>query len=246
MGAHILLVEGKKSATHSCAPILEEHRFHVERVCTYRSTWAALEANPPDLLIVDTRRLRFNGLRLCETLIQEENPVPILLIIPEGQKQPSYPGVTILCGEPTARKLLYRVKHLLSPQGNHFLKAGEISLDLQKRVVIQKGEEHHLTPRLARLLEVFMRHPGRVLTRAFLMKEVWDTDYLGDTRTLDVHVHWLRKAIEEDYHHPRYLKTVRNVGYCFNVLHPRSPAGRGHPGAPSEGQKKEVDHRQTG
>ncbi len=224
MGAHILLVEGGKSTANSCAPVLEEHGFQVERVCTHRATCMALKAHPPDLLIVDTRRLRFNGLRFCEALTAGENPIPVLLIVPEDQKRPHYPGVTVLRGEPTARKLLYRVKRLLSPHGDHLLKAGEITLDLQQRVVTRKGEEHHLTPRLARLLEVFMRNPGRVLTRAFLMKEVWQTNYLDDTRTLEVHVHWLRKAIEEDFRHPRYLTTVRRVGYRFNV--PRQGVGR--------------------
>jgi DNA-binding response OmpR family regulator len=62
-----------------------------------------------------------------------------------------------------------------------------------------------------------MRHPGKVLTREFLMKQVWDTDFVDDTRTLDVHVHWVREAIEEDTSSPQYLHTVRGVGYCFRV-----------------------------
>lgn len=244
MGAHILLVEGGKSTANSCAPVLEEHGFQVERVRTHCAASMALETNPPDLLIVDTRRLRFNGLRLCETLIAGGNSIPILLIVPEDQKRFQIPGITVLRGEPTARKLLYRVKRLLSPHGNHLLKAGEITLDLQQRVVTRKGEEHHLTPRLARLLEVFMRNPGRVLTRAFLMKEIWQTDYLDDTRTLEVHIHWLRKAIEEDFRHPRYLTTVRRVGYRFNV--PRQAVGRLRSEPSPEIPKEEVDHRPTG
>jgi len=70
---------------------------------------------------------------------------------------------------------------------------------------------------LCRLLEVFMRNPGKVLDRGFLMREVWETNYLEDTRTLEVHVCWLRKKIEEDPYHPRYLRTVRGVGYHFSV-----------------------------
>lgn len=220
MESHILLVEGSKSGANSCASFLEEGGFRVQRVSTHRAACAALELNSPDLLIIDTRRLRFNGLRLCEALAAWKNPIPILLIVPEDQKPPDYSGVTILRGTPTPRRLLYWVKRLLSPRGNHILKAGDIFLDLQKRVVRCKGEEHHLTPRQTRLLEIFMRNAGRTLTRAFLMKEVWQTDYLDDTRTLEVHIHWLRKVIEEDPHHPRYLVTVRKVGYCFNASRP--------------------------
>jgi DNA-binding response OmpR family regulator len=81
----------------------------------------------------------------------------------------------------------------------------------------EQTPERHLTPKQALLLELFMRHPGEVLTREFLMKRVWNTDYTGDTRTLDVHIHWVREAIEEDTGSPRYLHTVRGVGYRFQV-----------------------------
>lgn len=224
MEGHILLVEGERAAKTSCASILEKQGFQVARAHTRRAVCTALETSPPDLLVVDTRCLRFNGLRLCEALSANENHVPILLIVPEDQKRPHYPGVTVLRGTPTARRLLNRVKRLLSPPGNHLLRAGDLTLDLQRRVVIRRGEEHRLTPRQARLLETFIRNAGRVLTRAFLMKKVWETEYLDDTRTLEVHIHWLRKAIEEDPQHPRCLTTVRKVGYCFYA--PRSPTVR--------------------
>lgn len=238
MEGHILLVEGQRAAKTSCAPMLEEQGFCVDRVHTRRAAFEALEADPPDLLVVDTRHLRFNGLQLCESLIADDTSIPILLIVPEDQKRPRYPGVAVLRGTPTARKLLNRVKRLLSPPGNHLLRAGDLTLDLQRRVVIRGGEEHRLTPRQTRLLETFMRNPGRALTRAFLMKEVWKTDYLDDTRTLEVHVHWLRKVIEEDTRHPRYLTTVRKVGYCFKA--PRSPVVRRQPDS-----SQEVRDRQT-
>ncbi|MGQ9710095.1 MAG: response regulator transcription factor [Anaerolineae bacterium] len=238
MEGHILLVEGERAAQTSCALLLEKQGFRVDRAHTRRSACAALETAPPDLVVIDTRYLRFNGLRLCEALSATENPIPILLIVPEDQKRPNYPGVAVLRGAPTARKLLNRLKRLLSPPGNHLLRAGELTLDLQRRVVIRKGEEHRLTPRQARLLEIFMRNTGRVLTRAFLMKEVWETDYLDDTRTLEVHVHWLRKVIEEDPRHPQYLTTVRKVGYCFQA--PHSSVSRRQPDS-----AQEVKHRQT-
>ncbi|MBC7227150.1 MAG: response regulator transcription factor [Thermoflexales bacterium] len=239
MDGHILLIEGERAAKTSCAPILEEQGFQVARAHTRRAACTALETTSPDLLVIDTRCLRFNGLRLCEALSASENHVPILLIVPEDQKRPHYPGVAVLRGTPTVRKLLNRVKRLLSPPGNHMLRVGDLTLDLQRRVVIRRGEEHRLTPRQARLLETFMRNNGRVLTRAFLMKEVWATDYLDDTRTLEVHVHWLRKVIEEDPQHPRYLTTVRKVGYCFKA--PHSSIVR----RPSD-DSQEVNDRQTG
>ncbi len=146
MEGHILLVEGERAAKISCAPILEEWGFRISRAHTRRAACAALETTTPDLLVIDTRYLRFNGLRFCETLSATGEHIPILLILPEDQKRPHYPGVVVLRGTPTTRKLLNRVKRLLSPPGNHLLRAGELVLDLQRRVVIRKGEEHRLTP----------------------------------------------------------------------------------------------------
>ena len=72
-----------------------------------------------------------------------------------------------------------------------------------------------MTPKQARLLEMFLRAPGKLLTRREIIKHVWDTDYIGDTRTLDVHISWLRRAIELDPDNPKFLKTIRGVGYRF-------------------------------
>ncbi len=102
------------------------------------------------------------------------------------------------------------------PQG--CLKSGDLTLDLEKRRASKKGRNPvRLTPKECALLTAFMRNGGEVLSREFLMKEVWDTDYLGDTRTLDVHICWLRRKIEKDPRRPIYLRTVRGVGYRFEV-----------------------------
>jgi DNA-binding response OmpR family regulator len=103
-----------------------------------------------------------------------------------------------------------------SKEASVLLRTKDWTLDLDSRQIVTSNGAQTLTPRLCRLLEVFMRNPERVLSRKFLMKKVWETDYLGDTRTLEVHICWLRKKIEEDPRHPRYLKTVRGVGYRFS------------------------------
>jgi DNA-binding response OmpR family regulator len=87
------------------------------------------------------------------------------------------------------------------------------ALDLDSRQVVTSQGQKRLTPKLCRLLEVFIRN----LTREFLMKEVWETDYVGDTRTLEVHVCWLRQKIEEDPREPKYLRTVHRVGYLLDL-----------------------------
>jgi DNA-binding response OmpR family regulator len=180
-----------------------------------------LESSPLDLVIVDTRALRFDAKRFCETVRSNSNTIPLLLILPEGKQFKDSTVNAVLQGAVTPRKLFNRVKRLVAkPEEGEVLRAGDLELDLKQRVVTLGEQQTRLTPRQTLLLEVFMRNPNRVLTRAFLMKEVWKTDFVDDTRTLEVHIHWLRKAIEKDPSHPRYLTTVRRVGYRFQPSNP--------------------------
>lgn len=97
------------------------------------------------------------------------------------------------------------------------LECADLALDLSTRYLTKgNGGPQRLTPKLCRLLATFIRNRGQVLTREFLMQEVWETKYYGDTRTLEVHVSWLRAKIEDDRASPRYLHTVRGVGYWFD------------------------------
>lgn len=99
---------------------------------------------------------------------------------------------------------------------NKLLRCADLELDLEHRHVIKgDGPAQHLTPKECLLLATFIRNRGEVLSREFLMREVWDTEYTGDTRTVEVHVHWLRRKIEDDPSNPRYIHTVRGVGYWF-------------------------------
>lgn len=97
------------------------------------------------------------------------------------------------------------------------VKSAGLILDAGDRCVFKDGVDIHLTNKECALLEILMRNPGKVLTRAVLMKKVWDTDYLGDTRTLDVHICWIRKKIEENPRQPVRVRTVRGVGYLFDA-----------------------------
>jgi two-component system alkaline phosphatase synthesis response regulator PhoP len=146
---------------------------------------------------------------------------PLILLVEEGAIV-SNECQQLTCGNVlqlpfTPRKVLNRVARLLNYHQGSILKAGRLTLNLQTRCVSYGEVMHRLTPKQAELLQVFMEHAGQTLTRKFLMATVWNTDYMGDTRTLDVHVRWIRERIEDDPGNPQYLRTVRGVGYRFGA-----------------------------
>ena len=97
------------------------------------------------------------------------------------------------------------------------MEVGPLRLNTAQRKVRAHGKETRLTPKQAKLLEVFMQNPGRLLTRKTLIQRVWNTDYTGDTRTLDVHISWLRQAVEAESKKPRLIRTIRGMGYRLDL-----------------------------
>ena len=110
------------------------------------------------------------------------------------------------------------LKTLIVPaEGKNVLIAGPIRLDLERKHVVCEDRESQLNPRLTTLLKTLMEHVGDVVLREELFRHVWRTEYTGDTRTLDVHISWLRRAIEANPRKPKYLKTIRGVGYRLDI-----------------------------
>jgi len=214
----ILLIEGRKPSTEHLTPILKGQGYNVITTSTRRDSLATAQKVLPAVIVLDAPSLRFAGRRFCKALQDIYLEVPVLMLLPEGAKIDRSDGARAHLRHPfSAKKLTNRITRLLPVPDDKVLKVGNIILNLKQRCVVCGKRESNLTPKQAALLEIFMRHPGEVLTRGFLMKQVWDTDYVGDTRTLEVHIHWLRKAIEEDAGAPTLLRTVRRVGYRFDA-----------------------------
>lgn len=212
----ILVVQG--AGRDRLTSMLESHGFAVHRARNGKQAVEVVQETIPILAIIDPSSLRINGARLSRMLKRAAASVPIIWVLDEGTI-PSEDGVADVCLERpfTSRKLLNRIRKLLPPVDRGILTAGDIVFDVGKRQVRKGDRQRRLTPKQAKLLEALMRKPGEVLSRRFLMKHVWNTDYLGDTRTLDVHVRWVREAIEDEPGRPQYIVTVRGVGYRFNV-----------------------------
>jgi DNA-binding response OmpR family regulator len=197
--------------------MLERNGFKVSRARNGKQAVAQAKEVLPALAVIDPSSLRINGARLSHMLKRAVDTIVVVWVLDEGVTVADDGGADLFLQRPfTARKLLNRVRKLLPEIENDVLVVGEIVFNVEKREV-RKGEHRcRLTPKQAMLLEALMSQPGEVLSRRFLMKHVWNTDYLGDTRTLDVHVRWVREAIEDDPSNPRYLNTVRGVGYRFD------------------------------
>jgi len=213
----ILLIEKRSSHTPTFAAALKRKGYNLEVVQTGGQALEQARAINPVLVILNAASLGSSGIRICRQL-RESVGKPIIHIIGEDVEPPGPEDRTsdILLKLPfTARKLVNRIKRLMPADRKDTIENGHITFVKSIRVVRIPGRETRLTPKAAELLALFLSHPGKTLDRGFLMRQVWNTDYVGDTRTLDVHVRWVRQAIEPEPASPRYIRTVRGVGYCF-------------------------------
>jgi DNA-binding response OmpR family regulator len=213
----ILLVEGARPAS-SLAPMLERRGYHVVRASNSKEAISRVRTDAPALAVVNSTSLHTDGLRLCLDLKDATAEMPVIIIVRAGSDPEKITCADLVLVRPfTGRKLLNRIARMLPDSVGDVLRVGDFTLNPESRSLRVGKTEYHLTPMKAHLLEVFMRHPGEVLSREFLMKQVWQTDYLGDTRTVEVHIRWLREIIEADANHPVYLQTIRGVGYRLNI-----------------------------
>ena len=220
--SHVLLIESRRASAPSFAPALESKGFLVTRHTQVLSALADCMQKAPDLIVLDAASMHTSGGRMCRTVRSKLNGVPIVLVVPAGTPADPGSGASVTLAHPlTPRKLINRVTRVLPGDGNYTLQVGPIALDLSQRTVRCRGKESRLTPKQTKLLESFLHNPGKLMTRSVLIRQVWHTDYTGDTRTLDVHMSWLRQAIEPDPRKPTYLKTVRGIGYRLDLAEPK-------------------------
>lgn len=216
--ATIFIIEGKKAERPVFAAQLQKKGFLVLTAQNGSEALKRLEEVAPDLVVVNAASLGSTGVRICQSLQEgHDEHLPIVLILDEGKLVEKSVADAVLNLPFTVQKLANRITPLLPGDGMNVIHAGPIRLDLEQRRVRSLGKNARLTPRLATLLQTLLQHRGEVIEREELFKKVWETNYTGDTRTLDVHISWLRRAIEIDADHPRFLHTVRGVGYRLDV-----------------------------
>jgi len=215
--AIILLIEGKHAEAPAFAPALQKKGYAVISAASGSAAAGQLKSSGAALVVVNAASLRSTGVRICQSLRQKDARLPIILIVENGASVDKSTADAVLTLPFTAQKLVNRIKPLLPGDGKNVIQVGPLRLDVEHRRVHCLGKNSRLTPRLVALLKLLLERHGEVVEREALFKQVWDTEYTGDTRTLDVHISWLRKAIEVDPDHPRFLKTIRGVGYRLDV-----------------------------
>jgi len=213
----LLVIEGRHAEIPSFAADLQKKGFDIVLAQNGSEAVSKLKQTNPTLVIVNAPSLRSTGIRICLSLRKKDAKVPIILIVESEKPVDKDLADSILILPFTVQKLVNRVKALMPGDGNNIVSAGPIRLDLENRRVRSLGKNTKLTPRLITLLQLLMDKHGEVVEREALFKKVWETNYTGDTRTLDVHISWLRRAIELDPDDPKFLKTIRGVGYRLDV-----------------------------
>jgi DNA-binding response OmpR family regulator len=216
--AKVLLIESDKPSVPSYASALDKRGYVVAIVHSVSDAVAKANGSVPDVIVIDAASLKASGARMSREVRKSLPAVRVLLVIERKTVIDESCGADLILQHPfTPRKLLNGVSRLMPAKEGATLQTGPIRFNLLQRKVKFGNKEEKMTPKQARLLEVLMRHSGEVVSRKTLIKQVWETDYTGDTRTLDVHISWLRNLIEPNPLKPKYLRTLRGQGYRLDA-----------------------------
>lgn len=221
----ILIVEDEASFSDPLSWLLEREGHEVVVREDGRSGLEEFTRNPADLVLLDVMLPGMSGVEVCREL-RRESSVPIIMLTAKDSEVDKVVGLEIGADDYvtkpySARELLARINAVLRrrvappAQEDHIVRVGDVELDADSHVVVVRGEPVSMPLKEFELLEMLMRNHGRVLTRAQLIDRVWGADYVGDTKTLDVHIKRVRGKVEENPSSPRMITTIRGLGYKF-------------------------------
>jgi two-component system phosphate regulon response regulator PhoB len=230
--SRILLVEDDKSIRLTVSETLISEGF---KVSSFKDGLSALDfinndiKKDVDLIILDLMLPGLNGLELCRKIRNDEDFTPILILSAKDNESDRVLGLEVGADDYLTKpfglnELIARSRALIrrSKRNKKYLEKSKTILEfnhikmfLEECRVTSFDREITLSPKEFKLLELFMKNPKRVWSRDLILEKIWEIDFIGDTKTVDVHVRWLREKLEEDPSAPKFLKTVRGFGYKF-------------------------------
>jgi DNA-binding response OmpR family regulator len=226
MARTILVVDDETTLRETLVEALEVEGFRVVAAADGREALARFRAERPELIVLDLMLPELSGVEVCR-IVRAESGVPILMLTAKDSEVDKIVGLELGADdyvtkpfslrELTARirALLRRSEQAATPSPPAVVDLGTVQIDLAGHQILRDGRAVPVKPKAFELLAFLIRNPGQAFTRDQLLEHVWGYDYAGETRTVDVHVHWLRTALESDASAPQYLHTVRGVGYVF-------------------------------
>lgn len=223
----ILLVEDEESISDPLSYLLRKEGYDIVLAETGPDALAQFDRGAVDLVLLDLMLPGMSGTEVCRSLRQRSH-VPVIMLTAKDSEVDKVVGLEIGADDYvtkpySSRELLARIRAVMRrPQESEellppVLDVGPVRMDIERHTVTVGGSAIALPLKEFELLEMLLRNVGRVLTRGQLIDRVWGSDYVGDTKTLDVHVKRLRAKLEGDPGHPQYIRTVRGLGYKFEV-----------------------------
>jgi two-component system response regulator RegX3 len=221
----VLVVEDEESYSDALEYMLRKEGFEVAVAATGPDALAEFERGGADIVLLDLMLPGLPGTEVCRR-IRATSSVPVIMVSAKDTEIDKVVGLELGADDYVTkpyspRELVARVRAVLRrgsdpAPSSSALEGGQVRMDVDRHSVTVGGEDVRLPLKEFELLEMFLRNPGRVLTRGQIIDRVWGSDYVGDTKTLDVHVKRLRAKIEPDPSTPSYLVTVRGLGYRFD------------------------------
>ncbi|HZW01906.1 MAG TPA: response regulator transcription factor [Candidatus Deferrimicrobium sp.] len=231
----VLIVDDEPTLRETLAEALEADGLRVITAADGREALERFRADPPDLVLLDLMLPQVSGIEVCR-IMRRESAVPIIMLTAKDSEIDKVVGLELGADDYVTkpfslRELLARIRSQLRrlesqalPAGGQTpsagaepLRLGAVTIDLAGHRLLRDGQALPIKPKAFELLSFLVRNPGQVFSRDQLLEKVWGYDYAGETRTVDVHVHWLRSAIEADPSQPRYLQTIRGTGYVLRL-----------------------------
>ena len=221
----ILVVEDEPTLRETLAESLEADGFRAVQAADGRSAIERFRSDKPDLVLLDLMLPELSGLEVTRQ-IRAESSIPIVMLTARDSEVDKVVGLELGADDYVTKPFSFRE---LSARIRAVLRRGEssgtplpplvdlgtVQVDLAGHRVLRNGAEIPVKPKVFELLSFLLRHPGQVMSRDQLLEQVWGYDYPGETRTVDVHVHWLRSAVEPEPTNPTLVQTVRGVGYVL-------------------------------